>query len=115
MPKLKGVQVTLYSVTQTGTDDFNHPIYAETPVTVDNVLVAPATDEEILNTLNLYGKKAVYTLGIPKGDTNDWENRRVRFFGKDWRVISEPTEGIENLIPLEWNKKVKVESYVSES
>lgn len=112
---MKGITVTLYQKTQTGTDAFNRPIYSETGVTVENVLVAPISDTEILETLNLTGKKAVYKLAIPKGDTHLWENRRVSFFGKDWRVISKPEEGIEKLIPLQWNKQVKVESYVSKS
>lgn len=111
---LNGIPVTLYTVTQTGTDDFNRPIYAETAVTVNDVLIAPLSDTEILDTVNLTGKKAVYQLGIPKGDTHDWENRRVSFFGKDWRVIGHPTEGIEAMIPLRWNKKVRVESYVQD-
>lgn len=108
---LKGITVTLYTVTQTGTDDFNRPIYTETAVPVDNVLVAPLSDEEVLDTINLTGRKAKYQLGIPKGDAHDWENRRVSFFGEDFRVIGHPTEGIESMIPLAWNKKVKVESY----
>lgn len=107
---IKGLTVTLYTVTQTGVDAFNHPAYTETAVPVENVLVAPLSDEEVLETLNLTGKKAKYQLGIPKGDTHDWENRKVRFFGEDFRVIGHPTEGIESLIPLGWNKKVKVES-----
>lgn len=108
---LNGITVTLYTVTQNGVDDFNRPIYTETAVPVDDVLVAPLSDAEILDTVNLTGKKAVYQLGIPKGDTHNWENRRVSFFGEDWRVIGHPTEGIEAMIPMRWNKKVKVESY----
>lgn len=107
---IKGITVTLYTVTQTGVDAFNRPVYAETAVPVENVLVAPLSDEEVLETLNLTGKKAKYQLGIPKGDAHDWENRKVRFFGEDFRVIGHPTEGIESMIPLGWNKKVKVES-----
>ena len=108
---MKGITVTLYTVTQTGTDIFGEPTIVETPVEVHNVLVSPASSTDILDTTNLYGRKAVYTLGIPKGDTHDWENRKVRFFGKDWHVIGMPTEGIDDLIPLSWNKKVMVEKY----
>jgi len=50
-------------------------------------------------------------LAIPKGDTNDWENQEVRFFGERWRVIGMPLQGIDELIPLDWNKKVMVERY----
>lgn len=111
---IKGIAITLYSVTQTGTDDFNRPIYTETPITVNDCLVSPMSDTEILETVNLTGKKAVYQIAIPKGDANEWENRRVSFFGEYWRVIGKPTIGIEDDIPLRWNKKVKVESYVCE-
>ena len=108
---MKGITVTLYSRTQSGTDAFNRPIYTETEVSVDNVLVAPATEagQEVLDTLDLTGRKAVYTLAIPKGDTHQWEGNRVGFFGEVWQVVGIPTEGIEDLIPLQWNKKVKVE------
>ena len=108
---MRGITVTLYERTQNGTDAFNAPIYSETPVLVDNVLVAPTSASEVLDNVNLYGKKAVYTLAIPKGDTHEWENARVDFFGQSWRVFGFPTEGIDDLIPLSWNKKVTVEQY----
>ena len=80
---IRGITVQLYVRTQTGTDAFNRPVYTETAVDVDNVLVAPATSEEVTQTLDLTGKRAVYNLAIPKGDTHDWEGCRVNFFGKD--------------------------------
>ena len=76
---IKGITVTLYSRTQTGTDAFNAPIYTEEPVDVADVLVAPMSDEEILDTLNLTGRRAKYQLGIPKGDTHIWEGCVVVF------------------------------------
>ena len=36
---LKGIDIILYEKTKTGEDAFHAPIYAETPVTVHNVLV----------------------------------------------------------------------------
>ena len=107
---MKGITITLYERTESGTDAFNRPTYTETATDVENVLVAPLSDDEIIQTLNLTGRRARYQLGIPKGDTHDWENCRVAFFGEDWRVIGHPTEGHDHLIPLAWNKKVKVES-----
>ena len=107
----QGITVTLYEETQIGEDAFNQAIFKETPVEVENVLVTPSSQSEILDSVNLYGKKAVYTLAIPKGDTNDWEDRRVDFFGERWRVFGIPSEGIDGLIPLDWNKKVTVERY----
>lgn len=108
---IKGISVTLYNKTKIGEDDFNKPIYEETPKTIENVLVAPAQEQEVLDILNLTGRKAVYTLAIPKGDTNIWEDAYVEFFGERWHTIGMPIEGIEAMIPLEWNKKVRVERY----
>lgn len=108
---INGITVTLYTKTQTDTDGFGDPVYTETPVDVADVLVYPSTSTEILETVNLYGKKAVYTMAIPKGDTHDWEDQKVSFFGETWRTFGIPTEGIESNIPLRWNKKVTVERY----
>lgn len=112
MGLLKGITVTLHERTQTGSDAFNKPIYAERLIPVANVLVAPISGTEVLETYNLTGRMATYRLGIPKGDTNDWSaGKTVSFFGKTWRIIGAPTEGIEDMIPLSWNKKVQVEEY----
>lgn len=112
MGRLGGITVTLYDRTVSETDALNHPVYTETAVTVDNVLVAPISATEILETYNLTGRRAVYQLAIPKDDTNDWSaGKKVNFFNTDWRIIAMPTQGIEDLIPLDWNKKVQVETY----
>lgn len=111
MANIKGIDVILYKKVQTGKDAFNQAIYTETPVTVSNVLVYPTSVAENLDITNLYGRKAVYTLAIPKGDTNDWENCRISFFGKDFQSFGIPQEGIDENIPLDWNKKVTVDIY----
>lgn len=108
---IKGITVTLISRTQDGTDPMGAPIYKELTESVDNVLVAPTSSDDVVNQLSLTGRKAVYTLAIPKGDTNVWENQIVEFFDQRWRVFGIPTQGIDDLIPLDWNKKVMVERY----
>lgn len=101
----------MYEKSQIGSDEFEHPIYQETPVIVENVLVAPVSTTEILNTLNLTGKKAVYNIAIPKGDNHTWQDCRVDFFGMSWQVIGFPQQGIEENIPLDWNQKWLVALY----
>lgn len=111
---MRGVTVELLVKTQTGTDAFNHPIYSESWVTVDNVLVGEPSTDEITSTLSLYGKTVHYTLAIPKGDVNEWTDTEVRLpepFGGKYKTIGYPTAGIEANIPLKWNKKVKLERY----
>lgn len=111
MTLIKGINVILIDKTQTGIDDFGSPIYEDKEVVVKNVLVVPTSTDDVTNSLNLTGKKAEYTLGIPKGDTNVWENKEVIFFNKRWRTIGIPQQGIESLIPLNWHRKVMVEHY----
>ena len=111
MSKIRGITVTLYTETSTEKDAFNRPIVTETAVDVSNVLVYPTSSTETLDTLNLTGRKAVYTLAIPKGDTHDWKNKKVEFFGEIFRTFGEPIKGIDGLIPLDWNTKVMVERY----
>ena len=108
---IRGITVTLYERTQTGTDDFNRPTWRETAVPVKNVLVTPAgeTGEEILDKTDLVSRRVAYTLAIPKGDAHEWEGCRVEFWGEAFRVIGKPTQGIEEMIPLRWNRKVRVE------
>lgn len=109
---MRGITVTLYDRTQTGVDALNHPVYTENAVNVENVLVAPAASAEVLEPYNLDGRRGEYIMAIPKGDTHEWTaGKKVGFFGAEWRIIELPEEGIEWLIPLGWNKKVRVERY----
>lgn len=111
MGKLRGIPVTLIGKSVKGKDPFGKEITVDFDIEVDNVLVAPASTEDITNQLSLTGKKVAYTLAIPKGDSNDWVNKEVHFFGQRFRTIGMPLEGIKELIPLGWNRKVQVEHY----
>ena len=96
---------------QTGTDDFNCPVYTETPVEVENVLICPAESTDIVGDTQLNGRHAVYELCIPKDDTHIWEDRTVEFFGRKWKTFGIPQQWIEENLPLDWNRRVKVERY----
>nr|DAE10362.1 MAG TPA: Minor capsid protein [Siphoviridae sp. ctwrX9] len=111
MAKIKGITVTLINKKEVGKDPFGNPIYEDAPTEINNVLVSPTSTDDIVNQLELTGKKAIYTLAIPKGDSHHWEDAEVLFFGQKWRAFGFDTEGIEHLIPLDWNKKVMVERY----
>lgn len=111
MSLIKGIKVVLYEKVQTGTDPTGREIYEEVPELVENVLVAPSSSDDIVDKTDLTGKKAVYTLGIPKGDTHDWEDKTVEFFGLKWHTFGFSTLGIEALMPLDWNRKVMCEKY----
>ena len=111
MGKIHGIQITLIDKQVVSIDPFGSPVVKDVEITIDNVIVAPATTEDVTSQMSVTGKRISYTLGIPKGDAHDWENKEVRFFGKRWKTVGIPLEGIESMIPLEWNKKVMVERY----
>ena len=108
---IKGTPVKLHVKTQSGVDSFKRPVYTDEIVIVDNVLIGSPSTEDVTSEMNLSGKRIAYTLGIPKGDSHDWVNAEVEFFGMKFRTIGIPTQGIEENIPLDWNKKVQVERY----
>lgn len=65
--------------------------------TVQNVLIGEPNNN---------GKE--FIIAVPKGDTHDWADTSVSFRGRSWRTIGLPDEGMEENIPLCWNKKVRV-------
>lgn len=108
---IRGIDVVLINKTATSEDGFGNPVYEETRTVINNVLVSPTSTQEVTDQLSLTGRKAVYTLAIPKGDQNIWEDQYVEFFGKRFHVFSSKIQGIEHMIPLDWNAKVYVEIY----
>ena len=110
---LSGVTVTLYEKTQTGVDAFNRPVYEETAVPVSNVLIQPMerTTDVPTESTDLTGEKTSYILGIPKTDADDWKNRRGDFFGSSFRTESGEWQGIDELIPGDWNRKILCRRY----
>lgn len=111
MALIKGITIQLFELEKTDTDPFGAPIYSEKPTDVDNVLIKPVSSEDAVDDLDLTGKKIVYELCIPKGDQHIWTNRKVRFYGETFETVGIPTELIESMVPLDWNKKIKVALY----
>ena len=111
MGRLRGISIILYTKKKGGEDECGAPVYEDLPEVGNDVLVGEPEGSDVTDTLNLTGKRLAYTLAIPTGDTHEWRDRKVEFFGRKFRTFGEPVEGIEGMIPLRWNKKVKVESY----
>lgn len=116
MNLLKGQTVVLHEkIAQTGTDPFNRPTFTTQKVEVENVLITPTSDTDIVNEIQMYGKASVYTLSIPKGDTHNWEDSTIEIWDKDlekWKKFKSFGTVIkyqEELVPLDWNGKVKVD------
>ncbi len=111
MAMIKGITVTLVDKIETGKDAFGEPIFEEKQIEIDNVLVSPSTTDDIISENDLDGKKVMYTLAIPKGDDHDWENKEVIFFNQRFKTYGFVIQGIDENIPLDWNKKVMVKRF----
>lgn len=109
---MRGIDIILKSKTRSGTDEWNRPVYRETEETISDVLVGEPSTDDIQSIDVLYGKRVAYTLAIPKGDTHSFEDATIILpypFAGTYRTIGYPTAGIEENIPLRWNKKVQIE------
>lgn len=78
-----------------------------TEETINDVLIGEPTSSAPTDQTD--GRLLGYTLGIPKGDTHDWTDRMVEFWGKRFRTAGYPQQGIEDNIPLRWGQNIKVE------
>ena len=113
---IRGIDVTLYRKQQTGEDAFGAPVFEEVSETVHNVLIGEPTAEE-LNVPVI----VIFVVGAAAGIISfshllswllkHWHDVTVEFFGQRFRTYGDVTEGIEAMIPLRWNRKVKVERY----
>ena len=111
---MNGITVVLTVKEQTGTDGFGQPVYTETTKEVKDVLVGEPSTEDIENNMTMYGKRTAYTLAIPKGNEDVWEDTKVTLpepFAGTYNTIGSATAGIESNIPLRWNKKVHLERF----
>lgn len=108
---IKGETVILLEKTKTGADPFGKPIYSEVETPIDNVIVGSPTFDAAVSELNLTGKKLAFILGIPKSDTHDWKDVKVKIRGQMFRSYGFPLTQTEANVPGKWNTQVKVELY----
>lgn len=113
---MKGTTVTLYDHTITSYDPLGNPIIRETPIVIENVLVGEPSTDDIATSTALYQKQIQYMLGIPKGDTHDWMDKKVKWKDAYGRIIicktfGYPITGIEANIPGPWHMKIRCERY----
>lgn len=108
---IKGEHVILLEQEEIGRDPFGAPVFQETPITVEDVLIGTPSTDDVVQDLQLYGKSLFFTLGIPKGDTHDWKDKTIIIRGMKFRSYGFPlTQTAEN-VPTRWNTQVKVERY----
>lgn len=108
---MKTETVMLHVKTKIGVDGMNNPIYDDATVEVSGVLIGQPTTEEVTSSIALYGKRLSFVLALPKGDTHDWSDTEVEFWGRKFRTYGDVIEGIEENVPTPWHRKVMVERF----
>lgn len=108
---IKGMTVQLVEKTQTGVDGFGVPTYAETLTDIPDVLVGQPSESDVNTSISLYGKRCDLVLGIPKADTHEWADSDVVIRGERYHTIGWPIRGVDENVPLRWNRNVKVMRY----
>lgn len=108
---MKGTTIQLSVKTITSYDPFGAPIETETLVDIPDVLVGQPTSDDVDAVYSAYGKHIAYSLGIPKGDTHNWEDAEVVIWGNRYKTIGYPVTAEQANIPLRWGQVVKVERY----
>lgn len=112
---IKGTTIQLVVDNIVDYDPFGAPIVEEIIEDVEDVLVGQPSTTDITNATEMYGKKIVYTLGIPKGDKHNWINAIVYIWGQKYQTFGFPMTGIQENIPLRWGQNVMVERYGEQS
>lgn len=105
------ITVQLVKNTSIATDPFGKPIETEELIDIPGCLVGQPSTNQVNDTMAMYGKTIAFVVGVPKEDTNDWVDTDVIIFGERFHTIGYPETGIQENIPLNWGKNVKVERY----
>lgn len=106
---LRGETVQVKTFEESGVDAYNAATTVETVQTVENVLVAPQTGEN-LGEDRPNGVLSAYTLYFPKAYSGPpLANAEVLVRG-DWhKVVGHPDTFDPSLCPTDWNMVVEVE------
>lgn len=108
---MKTITVQLAVKTEGPPDPFGMPTETEELIDVPGCLVGQPSTDDIAQTMEMYGKKIAYVVGVPKGDEHSWVDTDVIIWGERFRTIGYPETGIQGNIPLKWGQNVKVERY----
>ena len=110
---ISGTTVSVAYRTQSGTDRFGNPTWAEASESVENVLIAPGATAD-LEASRPEGVTVAYTLHFPKGYTRDLTGCTVSlpapWANEDgYRVVGEPRPYMDANTPGAWHMAVEVE------
>lgn len=106
---ITGISVVVMAEQQTGVDEFNAPIFGWVDeATVDNVLFAPASTDQLRGSTRPDGVSVEVRLDFPKDYTGSLRGKRVRVGLREWAVVGDPQPFLDHLTPGDWNRPVEL-------
>lgn len=107
---IQGMTVEVLARDDTGVDDFGMPVSGwRVTATVDDVLAAPTSTQDLPSDVWMNGDKTTITFHFPKTFTGSLRGCRIRAVtSRDslWEVIGDPQPYMAGLTPGPWNRPV---------
>lgn len=108
MSLIKGREVTVIRRVQTGTDNYNAPVYETKEEPVPGVLPQPGSVAD-LEDERPDGSVVSMTFHFPKGYGKSLRGCSIAYDGNVYRVIGDPQPYVEENTPGEWDMPVETE------
>lgn len=105
---MRGETVIVDIKSPSGRDAFNALTYEPQQIEVSNVLCAPASSDDVLDSNRPDGAEVRYTLYFPKTFEQQLENTRVNVRGEWLNVIGSPNHFDASVCPTDWWMVAKV-------
>ena len=105
-----GTTVTFITKVASGTDDLNNPTYTDTPVAVDDCLIAPITEPASAREQQAMDQsRDQVRVHLPKLSTADVSGSTFVYDGKTFTVDSDSVVFMADNTPTRWNRYFRAE------
>ena len=104
---IKGETVTVECKYPVGTDEFNQTVYGTAELEVADVLVAPASGSDVIESNRPDGAQVRYTLHFPKSYIGKLDGLRVKVRGEWLDIVGSPRRYTAENTPGKWNMQAE--------
>jgi hypothetical protein len=107
---MNGISLTFVKKTESGTDEFNNPVYTTVDIEVDDCLIAPITEPTTAREQQaMEQSKDQVRIHLPKTYTGDVSNSEVTWDGKVFSLDSDSVVFMNDNTPTRWNRYFRAE------
>ena len=108
---MTGMTITFTKRVASGTDDLNNPTFTETPITIDDCLVAPPTEPVSAREQQaMEQSRDVVRVHLPKASDEDVSHSTFIYGGKKFSIDSSSVQFMNENTPTRWNRYFRAES-----